>query len=131
MKKILVIQLTLFILIAIGLQETSNAVETKKEEPLYNSSLHYTGRGMAYWYDKENGGLETITGIPYPDLDCKHCHVTSCDACHKTVIDGTPSYSKKAARNQEVCLKCHTREASIMKIDKAANQEDVHLIRGM
>src|SRR4030043_426333 len=125
MKKIVVIQLIVFILIAAGFYGKAISEEKKKEEPLYNSSLHYTGKGMAYWYDKTNCGLENLTGIPYSNLDCKNCHVTSCDACHRTVINERPAYSKMLARKQDTCLHCHKREASILQIDSAANQKTV------
>ncbi|HYA11773.1 MAG TPA: hypothetical protein VEF37_02170 [Thermodesulfovibrionales bacterium] len=131
MKKIVVIQLFVFILFAVGLLGTINGEEPKKEEPFFNSSLHYTSRGMAYWYDKANGGIETLTGIPYSQLPCQHCHVSSCDTCHKTKTDERFAYSTGVARNQEICLGCHSREASILKIDKAAHQEDVHVAKGM
>lgn len=131
MKKIVVIQLIVFILIAAGFYGKAISEEAKKEEPLYNSSLHYTGKGMAYWYDKTNGGLENLTGIPYSNLDCKNCHVTSCDACHRTVINERPAYSKMVARKQDTCLHCHKREASILQIDSAANQQNVHSAKGM
>jgi len=88
---------------------------------------------MAYWYDKANGGLEILTGIPYanPKLDCINCHVRSCDVCHKTVTGDKSSYSVKAARNPDICLNCHKRERTIMKIDKDAHQEDVHFAKQM
>jgi hypothetical protein len=131
MKKILVIHLIVFVLIVIGYYGKATSEEKKKEEPLFSSSLHYTGRGMVYWYDKANGGLEILTGIPYSNLDCKNCHVTSCDVCHKTVIEGKPIYSKMVAREKETCLECHTQLAYLIKIDKAANKEDVHFAKGM
>ncbi|MEW6054149.1 MAG: hypothetical protein AB1552_10255 [Nitrospirota bacterium] len=107
--------------------------EMTKEDCFYLSSLHYTTRGMAYWYDKKNGGLETLTGIPYTSdrLDCISCHVSSCDTCHKTGNGSAQAYSVKEARNQEICLRCHKREKTIMKIDKDLNQTDVHVIRQM
>lgn len=98
---------------------------------LFHSSLHYTAKGMGYWYDKSNGGLEILTGIPYSELGCKNCHVANCDRCHLTKIDDIPVYSTKAARSQEMCLECHAREASIIKIDRQANQLDVHLAKDM
>jgi hypothetical protein len=131
MKKLFFLYLIVFLLIAAGLCGKNNAAEPKKEEPLFNSSLHYTARGMAYWYDKANGGLETITGIPYQDLDCKNCHVTSCDACHKTTVDNKPAYSRTIARNQDTCLRCHKRLATIFQIDKNNNQQNVHAVKGM
>jgi hypothetical protein len=88
---------------------------------------------MAYWYDKANGGLEILTGIPYTDprLDCINCHVKSCDVCHKTVEGERAIYTTKAAQNQDICLNCHKREKTIMKIDKDANQMDVHFAKQM
>jgi hypothetical protein len=100
----------------------------KCEQPIFSTSLHHTAAGMGFWYDKMNGGLETLTGIPYGDLGCKNCHVAGCDVCHLAEGGG---YSTEAAKNQAVCLKCHKREAAIMKADKAAGQVDVHTARGM
>lgn len=95
------------------------------------SSLHYNANGMGYWYDKAQGGLETITGVPYNDLGCKNCHIATCDGCHKAEKDGKLVYSNEAANNQDMCLKCHAREASMMKINKKANKPDVHIVAGM
>jgi hypothetical protein len=88
---------------------------------------------MAYWYAKEKGGLETLTGIPYasPKLDCANCHIKSCDQCHKTVEGEKSFYTAKAARNQDICLTCHKREKTIMQIDKDASQIDVHVNKEM
>lgn len=131
MKRILVIQFIIAVLISVTLCGNAYSEEIKKEDCFFLSSLHYTARGMAYWYDKSNGGLETLTGVPYSKLGCQNCHVSSCDACHKAEIEKKPSYSAKMARNQEICLHCHKREASIMQIDKSGNQQDVHFARGM
>jgi hypothetical protein len=114
-----------------ALSGAASSQQPEKQSDLFDSSLHHTSRGMGFWYDKKNGGLETLTGVPYSQLGCKNCHVASCDDCHKTDVAGKPAYSTKAARDQGLCLKCHGREASIMKIDKAQNQEDVHFSRGM
>lgn len=119
-------------ILALGLADSVSTHEIGKEQCLYFSSLHYTSKGMAYWYDKANGGLETISGVPYSELGCNRCHVGSCDACHKTETGGKLGYSTAAARNQEKCLSCHAREAHmIMKIDKEANTPDVHVAAGM
>jgi hypothetical protein len=87
----------------------------------YENSLHYTNRGLEYWYSKEQGGLERITGIPFSELPCAGCHVRSCDTCHKKEVDGKASYSLDPVRDQNVCEKCHG-------MDKEA---DVHFQRGM
>jgi len=105
--------------------------ETVKQECLFKSSLHYTAGGMSYWYDKSRGGWESITGVPYNDLGCKNCHIETCDVCHKTEEAGKAAYSNTAAKNQDMCLKCHAREAAIMNIDKKANTTDVHFASGM
>lgn len=111
----------------------TNAEEISKEKCFFFSSLHHTTRGMAYWYDRDNGGLEAITNIPYdsPKLDCLNCHVETCDVCHKAEVEGKLTYSTEHARNQEICLKCHKREKSIMKIDKDEDQQDVHVAKNM
>ncbi len=114
-----------------GLTASAPAQTPKTEDCFFFTSLHHTAKGMAHWYDKANGGLETITGMPYSELSCQNCHVSGCDACHKTGTDGKLSYSAKAARNQEMCLKCHAREAAILKIDRAVNQQDVHFAKEM
>ncbi|MEW6001405.1 MAG: hypothetical protein AB1638_01955 [Nitrospirota bacterium] len=131
MKKVLLISVFLGSLVSLGSQENLYSQEIKKEDLFFFSSLHYTTKGMAYWYDKANGGLETIVGIPYAKLDCQNCHIPACDTCHKKVIDGKAFYSKEAARNQEICLHCHKREATIMQIDRTAKQIDVHAEKGM
>jgi predicted CXXCH cytochrome family protein len=133
MKKTIGIILTLTCLISPGFILNAFSEDTRKDMGFFQSSLHYTTSGMAYWYDKANGGLETLTGIPYssPKLDCLNCHVASCDTCHKAAEGEKFFYSLKAAQNQEICLNCHKRERTIMKIDKDAKQEDVHFARQM
>ena len=131
MKKTFVLVLSLCCVM--GLLAAVYAEDTETGNSFFRSSLHFTTKGMAYWYDKANGGLETLTGIPYSSakLDCLNCHVGSCDVCHKTVEGGKAFYTVKAAQNQEVCLKCHKRERTVMKIDKDSRQDDVHFGRQM
>ena len=107
------------------------AQESNQNDLFFHNSLHYTAQGMAYWYDQAQGGLETVAGVAYADLGCKNCHISSCDVCHKVEKDGKLLYSAKTASNQEMCLTCHAREASIMKIDKSRSQEDAHFAHGM
>ena len=64
----------------------------KGEETCFSKSLHYTGEGMRYWYEKDDG-LKSITNIPYDQLTCKQCHVKSCDVCHTKKQDQKCSYS--------------------------------------
>ena len=133
MKRGLVFILTATCFITLGLFVNAYSEDIKKEDCFFLKSLHHTARGMAYWYDKANGGLETLTGIPYssPKLDCLNCHVSSCDVCHKSSEGGKSFYTVKTAMNQETCLKCHKREKLVMKIDKDAHEEDVHFARQM
>lgn len=119
------------VIIYICLSASVFAQEMGSNECMFKSSLHYTAGGMAYWYDKENGGLEKITGVSYLDLGCKNCHTPSCDVCHKTEVNGNPVYSTDVSRSQDMCLKCHARETAIMNINKKENTEDVHFAAGM
>jgi hypothetical protein len=131
MTRDLSVHLATFFLLMSSLPGVTGAQQVERKDCMFLSSLHYTASGMGYWYDKSNGGLETVTGIPYSELSCKNCHVASCDDCHKTEAGGKAAYSTKVARNQAMCLKCHAREASMMKIDKSQNHEDVHVLAGM
>jgi len=131
MKKTIVFLFISACLFALGLHSRGSTAEIKQDESFFLRSLHYTTNGMAYWYDKKQGGLEILTGIPYAELDCKHCHVSSCDTCHKIKKDDRLFYSTEAAKNMEVCLQCHAREQAIMNMDKKANQPDVHFAKGM
>ena len=133
MNKSLFGLLLVIVLVMSGFLALGYSEDIKKEDCFYLSSLHYTSRGMAYWYGKENGGLEGLTDIPFasPKLDCTNCHVKSCDVCHKTVAEDMMLYSVEAAQNQDICLNCHKREKALMKIDRDANQVDVHVSRQM
>ena len=131
MKRGLGVYLAILVLLMASLPGVVGAQQVERKDCMFLSSLHYTASGMGYWYDKSNGGLETVTGVPYSELGCKNCHVASCDGCHKTDIEGKAAYSTKAAKDQAMCLKCHAREASMMKIDKVENHEDVHVLAGM
>ena len=129
MKSITFLLVTGIIIIAFF--TSSYSQNTKEQQCMFQASLHYTAGGMGYWYDKTRGGLESITGIPYDELACKNCHISNCDVCHKEEKDSNAIYSKDAANNQDLCVKCHAREASMMKIDKKNNTPDVHFAAGM
>jgi hypothetical protein len=100
------------------------------DEPCFNKSLHYTGAGMRHWYETE-GGFMDVTKIPYDDLDCKSCHVKSCDPCHVEKTEGACAYSAETAKKSETCLKCHTRENLTIQYGKGSNMLDVHFATGM
>ena len=89
-------------------------------------SLHGTTRGMGYFYAKENGGMENLTGVKYEDLPCKNCHTSynkaegkvgenRCESCHinekyapvqaSVNLPGFPNDSRPYG-----CLSCHRRQ---------------------
>lgn len=104
-----------------------------EEDSFFKKSLHATTRGMAYWYDKDNGGLEILTQIPYDDkrLDCLNCHISSCDRCHKVEINKKLYYSIDNAKKIDLCLGCHKREKAIIDINTKKNELDVHTSKDM
>jgi len=126
------------VLIMIGLVSATAVVgsigQEKKDQMVnfYENSLHYTNRGLEFWYAKEQGGLERITGIPFSDLPCARCHVRSCDTCHKKDKDGRASYSLEPSRSQEVCQNCHSIESlADLKKNPESPTADVHFKKGM
>jgi hypothetical protein len=135
MKKLVFVTLSSMCVAAIVLCNQATSQEIKGKDCFFLSSLHYTADGMRYWYSKENGGMEALTGIPYEDLGCKNCHAAGCDRCHKLEKGKKEcreaAYSLEAARDQSVCLKCHGRERAMIKIDHKAKQEDVHSLQGL
>jgi len=97
------------------------------QDECFSKSLHATGEGMRYWYEEE-GGLMTITGIPYADLDCSKCHIKSCEQCHLEQDEGagTCALTNEKARNTETCLVCHGREKLTYKMCETTGTLDVH-----
>jgi hypothetical protein len=135
MKRLLVVVFVVALLCGIWVYGSATSKEIKEDHCFFLNSLHYTANGMEYWYSKERGGLEILTGIPYENLGCKNCHTPGCDRCHeveKTINECTISaYSTDSASNQSMCLKCHGRERAMIAIDHKAKQEDVHIAMGM
>ena len=111
---------------------TCAAQETVRADGnFYEKSLHYTNRGLEYWYAAERGGLERITGVPFSQLTCTKCHVRSCDTCHLKTVAGKISYSNEPARAQEACIKCHGLEPlQYAQKNPNAADADVHFKRG-
>ncbi len=130
-RHICVLLLFAALVFAGGSRLTDAGVQVPKQECSFLNSLHFTAKGMGFWYSKEQGGLELITGVPYAKLGCQNCHVTGCDRCHRSETGKLMSYTVKAAQNQAMCLKCHAREQAMMTIDLRSKQEDVHLAKGM
>ncbi len=79
----------------------------------FSGSLHATTYGMKYWYEH---GAGKITGIPYEQLFCKHCHAT-CETCHaETEGDKIVDYTSSKARSTSTCFKCHGRQKLASKL---------------
>ena len=90
------------------------------------NSLHGTTRGMGYFYAKEQGGMELLTGIPYEQLSCKNCHTRynkgdkqgqlRCEGCHIADAEqfAPPQAAVKlpqfAESGSSGCLSCHRRQ---------------------
>jgi Cytochrome c3 len=130
MKRFLMVLLLGLTLVLGFLSGASTAPEVKKAD-LFKTSLHHTGRGMAYWYDKANDGLETATRVPYSKLACKKCHAVLCEACHKSPGKKPGPGESKGPTSQEMCLKCHDQLAETIKKTQATPLEDVHFAKGM
>jgi hypothetical protein len=96
----------------------------------FTKSLHFTGEGMRRWYEEE-GGFMQVTKIPYDQLDCKSCHVKSCDQCHAKKKGAKLVFSPRKARDINTCLPCHSREGLTFKFDGERENLDVHLAAGM
>lgn len=127
-----VLLVSVFVLFGFFIIRATEEEPTRPEKNFYENSLHYTNKGLEYWYSKEQGGLERLTGIPFSELNCTRCHVKSCDTCHKKEVNGKAKYSLEPARTQEVCQNCHDIETLEM-VEKSKESEnlDVHFKKGM
>lgn len=123
------VRMTGFSLI-IFLVSVSLVMGGQPEESFFSKSLHHTGEGMRYWYE-EQGGFMDVTGIPYDKLDCKSCHVKTCDACHTQKVGDTHFFSVVKAYDSDTCLACHSREGLTFKMGKEKGNLDVHVEKGM
>jgi hypothetical protein len=113
--------------------------------PLPNNH-HFARDTMNFFYQKENGGLELLTGISYAQLQCRNCHQKSgklpdgrplpspyrpsCEDCHDF-------QQRPSVKSPDVCLECHTRQAAEIAYFKTlpeprdADWQDVHARAGM
>jgi hypothetical protein len=91
----------------------------------YEKSLHFTNRGIAFMYAKENGGLERLTGKPPEEIGCMKakCHATSCDDCHMKENGSDKIYTLDSSVYYKACIRCHG--------DMAKENDDVHFKKGM
>jgi hypothetical protein len=117
---------------AVSLMLIAGFAQEKKwpEKNFFETSLHFTSRGIAYWYAKEQGGVERLSGVPITELNCLSCHVKTCDACHAKEVDGRAVYSTAQAKSEEACLACHD-FGDIGKAQAAGQPIDLHLEKGM
>jgi predicted CXXCH cytochrome family protein len=98
---------------------TPSITPTPGPADLFPTSLHALRTGMETFYSAANGGFETITDIPFDDLECRNCHAPtladgtpvdpetyepSCADCHAN--PGNPSEGITDA----LCFGCHSRQ---------------------
>ncbi len=125
-------KVAVFTLAAVFTVPAFGSVQEEKppEKNFFENSLHHTSRGLAFWYAKEQGGVERLTGAPITALNCLDCHVQTCDACHARKANGIQIYSTEEARSQKACIACHGfGDVDKMKADKQF--VDLHLEKGM
>jgi len=66
MKKVMkreILLISVFILSGFFITKATEEKPPCPEKNFYEKSLHYTNKGLEYWYSKEQGGLERLTGI--------------------------------------------------------------------
>jgi hypothetical protein len=117
-------------LIVIAFMAFGGVVLAISQQSFFEKSLHFTGEGMRYCYEREDG-LMSLTGIPYKDLDCKNCHVQSCDPCHAEKKGKESFYTEAKAKDTKTCLECHSRAGLTFKFGKNMGNLDVHVAKGM
>jgi hypothetical protein len=98
----------------------------------FDKSLHKEAAGMRYAYEREDG-LMGLTNTPYDyeKLDCKNCHVKTCDTCHAYQKEKKSFYSTAKAKEMDTCLKCHGKEGLVFHLCKQEGNLDVHMAKGM
>ena len=130
LKSFLVICILSFFLSSVLSADSTDKPESSCLTSFFTDSLHYTGEGMRRWYEEEGGFMET-TNMPYDQLDCKSCHVKSCDQCHLKKKRAKSVFKRKIAKDMNTCLACHSREGLTFRFDGEQNNLDVHVAAGM
>lgn len=102
-----------------------------RPQEFFQTSLHHTGRGLAFWYGRDQKGLELLTDRPYEKLACKQCHVASCQGCHQPVKKIKGQAERRGPVDQKTCLQCHDRLAALQQHLRDGKKEDVHAALGM
>ena len=116
---------SLLLVVCTWIPAMSQDTTSLPKENFYTKSLHYTNRGIVSAYSKERGGLERLTGMSAKEIGCEksECHATTCDVCHKKVVDGKATYTLDTAIAYAACTNCHG--------DMAKDNPDVHFAKGM
>jgi hypothetical protein len=124
----LVVASLMVLVIAAGCGDDDEATDSVQDViDKLQTSLHFTGRGMEYWYEAAEGGFETVTGVAYGSLSCKNCHVLAevsaegCGSCH--TLDGTTVEEV----DPSLCGDCHGRQNKEVELGLT----DVHRTAGM
>jgi len=139
--------LTALLCAAWGLQPASGVaglVQTSSQPmETFPTSLHGTRQGKITWYSEENGGFETLTGVPMQQLPCLKCHPgTYADGTEVDPATYEPGCADCHAQpgapvSDETCLKCHSRQKLEMKFysdvhrDAGFGCKDCHTSREM
>lgn len=101
------------------------------QDAFFDNSLHHGARGMSAAYERSDG-LFHLTKVPYDQLDCRNCHVKTCDQCHGSEENGRFIYSVAKAMDPNTCLsQCHGKQGLTFMLGQETGQPDVHIARGM
>lgn len=101
----------------------------------FETSLHHTGLGMYYEYEKGAAGhFDIEMGEYYDKFKCANCHAASCTDCHP----GTNMYESHLYEvSIETCEKCHAKKQTSTYVGDFPMHEskgpnaDVHYERGL
>lgn len=104
--------------------------EPAPPDDFFLAAGHASNGRAGYWYDRNRGGLEVLTGIPYDNMSCRDCHM-ACGECHTTRSRGEFYYSAKSAGGSSVCIECHPRQWAELKDSEAKGEKDAHGSAGM
>ncbi len=84
----------------------------------FSTSLHSTRQGKITAYAKENGGFESVTGVPISTFPCVGCHAKTYPDGEDVPAEYTPScrdchnIADNNSIDQKTCLSCHGRKVA-------------------
>jgi len=101
----------------------------------FSTSLHKTRAGKPTAYNKENGGFETVTGVPLSTFPCVGCHAPKYPDGEDVPTPYTPScrdchnISDNNSIAESTCLSCHSRK--VAEVQMYPESKNPHTERGM